>query len=505
MSGFAERHLIEAGDGLRLTRTDLTAGTRLLQDWLSTVTQTFANAGFERPTTLRESHALAPVIHEVQGLLTTSADSWTLQWTQRGPAQRLALSFDDKVMFLVFGKFNAGKSSLCNLLGERFAAYSRPVQYFHVEAGQLVLVDEPFQEGATETTARLQGVCLGEGVVLLDTPGLHSVTPDNATLTKRFTDSADAVLWLTSSTSPGQVQELDELALELHRHKPLLPVITRSDVIDEDEHDGEIIKRLRNKTETNRRLQEEDVALRARAKLALMDVAAEVLRTPVSVSAHTARLGEMTEQALSESGFERLCEAVMQLVTPALAYKRRKPVEVLLHHLEEDVLGAIERSVQPTLARLIADVTREYERLEKLQVRLTSQVWRQVAPEVPQMLSRYEREQEDVLLCRALENLLHEMVVREVAAWLPEYDPFVAEARGGLVIPETHGHAGGSIEHLHDAMLKSLLDELVKRVDAVFRQCDLALDEIAGWASNLQESLARQTGELLRIKQQLRA
>nr|WP_187630813.1 hypothetical protein [Paraburkholderia sp. UCT31] len=41
------------------------------------------------------------------------------------------------------------------------------------------------------------------------------MTPDNAALTRRFTDSADGVLWLTSSTLPGQVQELDELVREL--------------------------------------------------------------------------------------------------------------------------------------------------------------------------------------------------------------------------------------------------------------------------------------------------
>jgi hypothetical protein len=29
---------------------------------------------------------------------------------------------------------------------------------------------------------------------MLDTPGLHSVTPENAALTQRFTDSADGVL-----------------------------------------------------------------------------------------------------------------------------------------------------------------------------------------------------------------------------------------------------------------------------------------------------------------------
>ena len=92
----------------------------------------------------------------------------------------------------------------------------------------------PLQEGAVETTARLQGVCLGANLVLLDTPGLHSVTPENAALTQRFTDSADAVLWLTNSTSPGQVQELDELVRELRRLPamtgvPIILVTTESD------------------------------------------------------------------------------------------------------------------------------------------------------------------------------------------------------------------------------------------------------------------------------------
>lgn len=68
----------------------------------------------------------------------------------------------------------------------------------------MVESDEPLREGATETTARLQGLCLGTGLVLLDTPGLHSVTPENAALTQRFTESADGLLWLSSSTSPAR-------------------------------------------------------------------------------------------------------------------------------------------------------------------------------------------------------------------------------------------------------------------------------------------------------------
>lgn len=96
----------------------------------------------------------------------------------------------------MFGKFNSGKSSFCNFLADRFAAQGKAVGYFYLDAGRIVEGPKRFKQGGTETTARLQGVRLGGRLVLLDTPGLHSMTPENAAQTRRFTDSADGVLWL---------------------------------------------------------------------------------------------------------------------------------------------------------------------------------------------------------------------------------------------------------------------------------------------------------------------
>ena len=162
-------------------------------------------------------------------------------------------------MFLVFGKYKAGKSSFCNLIADRFKFHQKEVQPFILENGQLQFHDEAFKEGSTETTAHIQGVILDERLVLIDTPGLHSITSENAELTQQFLESADGILWLSSSTSPGQVQELQELAQELRRRKPLLPVITRSDFLDEVFVDNDFKKMLCNKTPVNRAIQEEDV------------------------------------------------------------------------------------------------------------------------------------------------------------------------------------------------------------------------------------------------------
>src|SRR5690554_5597732 len=105
------------------------------------------------------------------------------------------------------------------------------------------------------------------------------MTTENAELTQLFIESADGVLWLSSSTSPGQTQELAELAQELRRGKALLPIITRSDYLDEVVVGMEIKKQLCNKSEQNRAEQETDVWLRAQDKLQQMQLDARLVQS----------------------------------------------------------------------------------------------------------------------------------------------------------------------------------------------------------------------------------
>lgn len=248
---------------------DLTQEIASLQDWQYQLTALL-------PEQLPSIHGFNPqgeIAEHINSLHTElqkiQADS-EQAYQQLASAQNLGEAFEQKVILLLFGKFNAGKSSLCNVLADCFRQAKQTVAYFYLENGEIVFTEAAFQEGATETTARLQGVCLGERLLLLDTPGLHSVTVANANLTQRFLESADGVLWLSSSSSPGQVHELDALAQELLRQKPLLPVLTRSDYLDEDEVDGDIVHMLCNKPTAQRTLQEQDVRERAIEKLGQM-------------------------------------------------------------------------------------------------------------------------------------------------------------------------------------------------------------------------------------------
>lgn len=490
-----------AADDIPLTAVDLVEVKQHLHAWSRELTQALSTRQIVVPGTLRPAHALAQQASKVNELLTTSAQVWERQWAELEPARQLAQSFENSVMLLVYGKFNAGKSSLCNLLADRFAAHGKRVQYFHVASGRIVETAEPLREGAVETTARLQGVCLGAHLVLLDTPGLHSVTPENAALTQRFTDSADGVLWLTSSTSPGQVQELDELARELRRGKPLLPVITRSDVIEEDEADGEIVKLLRNKCPANRLLQETDVQARGRAKLQQMGVEECLLKTPVSVSVHMAREQGETAQAMDASGFAQLGAALLDIVDPARAYKQRKPAEVMLHHLEENVLGAIESRVQCSLSQLGAMLFEERARLQELQPRLARAVRRQVLPELPGMLERHMPLHDAAGLCQELGEALDGALAHEVQQHNWDHEVCLTAERGGLQIglPDHPGY-----EQLYEALAERVQQSILQQVEGAIGQCCRGLDALEVPICALQDLLTGQHDRLMRIKGHLR-
>jgi len=496
-----EALLMSTTDGMARTKLDLDQVMARLHEWLCELTQTLSARQLHWQGTVRADHAIAQQAREVNVLLSTCSQAWDRQWAALEPARQLALAFEDRVVLLVHGKFNAGKSSLCNFLADRFAAYGQSVQYFHGVSGQIVETAEPLREGAVESTARLQGVCLGNHLVLLDTPGLHSVTSENAELTRRFMESADAVLWLTSSTSPGQVQELDELTRELGRGKPLLPVITRSDIVEEDEVDGEIVTWLRNKCPAHRLLQEADVRQRGQAKLRHMAVDPGCLQTPVSVSVHMAREQGETVQALVDSGFDHVCAALLHIVGPARAYKQRKPAEVMLHHLEENVLGAIVLQVQPLLSQLGALLAQERTRLQEQQPRLVRAVVRQVLPELTNLLERYTTVQEVVGLCHASDGLVQGALVDQVPHYFGGFEVRLMAPCGDpqVGLPLDLGYEG-----LYNALTQRVVQSIADQVEDAGGQCIQVMDALEVSVRRLQHVLAQQHDRLMHIKHQLR-
>lgn len=489
---------------------DLAAVLAQLEGWLESLGAALAGAVLA-PAGLRAESGLSADAAAVNAALAARRRDWPAERTTLAPAGALARCLDHAAILLVFGKFNAGKSSLCNFIARRFADAGRAVSFFHLDGGMIVEDAGPFAEGATETTAHLQGARLGQGLVLLDTPGLHSATGAHADLTRRFLDSADGVLWLTSSAAPGQVQELGELAAELRRGKPLLPVVTRSDMYEEDEIDGALVQQLANKPAAIRAAQEADVAARAREALAAMGVTPDLLRPPVSVSVHMAGRGGPAGDAaaLVEAGIEHLYEALRQLAGPARAYKRRKPAEVLLCHLDESVLGGLRREVGTRLARLSQSLDAARADLDAQREDLQDATWRAAMSSLPDLLDRCAATGDGDGLCRALSARLTDALAAAMTAHLPEHrpEPGAPGAAISLAGERDFADAEGGVDpaRLHAVLGHQVRDWVLRETEAALGRAAAHLDLLAQQVARLQAVLDTHAAGLDAIRSALRA
>ena len=483
------------------THTDLTPVLAELDQWQSSLEQNLASLQWPL-SGLHDDSDFVMQVNAINQTLQGLSPHWEFQRSELSHAREISDLLEEKVILLVFGKFNVGKSAFCNFLAQRFSAWGETVQYFYLENGAIIETDKAFAEGETETTARLQGVCLGRQLVILDTPGLHSVTAQNAELTKRFIESADGLLWLSSSASPGQTQELDELSNELHRGKPLMPVLTRSDVFEEDEVDGEIQKLLRNKTPDNRHLQEKDVSERARIKLDAMQLGPDLLVSPVSVSTYMARSEGLTPQALMDAGFENLYASLLDIVQPALAYKQRKPAEMVLHHLEENVLGALHTTLAPQLRHLHSTVVEAQEAMAHVPDQILSAMWRKIAPGLPALLDKYLPSGNVQALCSAV-NLLANNALREViSVVIPDY--VINSREFSVLLPLNDDAVTTDYERLY-TMLKEVLHTYLEAIATdLVTPCQNALNLLDAFITDTQLFIKSHEESLKDLKIRLR-
>lgn len=173
--------------------------------------------------------------------------------------------FSDSLLVFVYGKVNAGKSSLGNLVAMHPASKTKAQFFRYDEAGKArhqaeleeLKAVEGFETKETEATSSIQGFRL-PALSWIDTPGLHSMTPVNGKLAQDYIDAADIVLYVTSSDSPGRSTDAQEITdLITLRAKKVCVLLTKSDVSEEDEIDGELVAVLKAKSSKVRAEQEQ--------------------------------------------------------------------------------------------------------------------------------------------------------------------------------------------------------------------------------------------------------
>jgi GTPase SAR1 family protein len=448
---------------------------------------------------LKKQHPLPGKVEQFNTLKQQYIPAWEQAKKDLAPALELADSFADKLMFLVFGKFNAGKSSFCNLIADRFKFHQKEVQPFILENGQLQFHDEAFKEGSTETTAHIQGVILDERLVLIDTPGLHSITSENAELTQQFLESADGILWLSSSTSPGQVQELQELAQELRRRKPLLPVITRSDFLDEVFVDNDIKKMLCNKTPDNRAIQEEDVLQRAQDKLNSLGMEPGLVQPPTSISVYSAREHGLTDEALSEAGLYRLYQAILDLAKPVVSYKERKPLEVFIHYLEEVVLSDVDNLIEQ-LKELQSLCQSNKEQLNLDIAAIKNTVWQNALSSLPTFMDKYltsVSENPTQHFVRDFTERVKELLKTAINKQLALYEVDLQAVLNKTDLSINILLSMESYEKFYLEIEKILQHQLNDYADVITEQCESHLDKVEAQLEYLLDNLEQRQSALL--------
>lgn len=342
-------------------------------------------------------------------------------WDEGALARQFSDSMADRLILLIYGKVNAGKSTLLNFLVERFAAHGLPAQRFRIEDGREVPLEGSFATSCTENTAHVQGVKLGDTLVVLDTPGLLSVTHANQALTKRFQVAADAALLLTNSGAPGETQELEVLRAAAESGRPIQIVLTQSDVNEPMEVDGELQDCWMNKDPARRAGQEADVLARARQNLNDSGVA-DLLREPISVSVKCAREAGGTPSALADSGFERLYRSLRQLAENALAYKREKPLMIYRDYLRNELYRSLRTAVLPPLESLRQAGRQAMDHLDRQARPLSEAVLTELIGELPAVLRRHEERRDVKAVARDLSELHREISGRHLRAALKDYE-----------------------------------------------------------------------------------
>lgn len=365
---------------------------------------------FSAPSGARKDRsAVDEVATRIKSETSRAVTSWAESWQAREGSRRVSEKLEDRVIFLVFGKVNAGKSSFCNFVASLFP--SRERAYFVVQGGDIHPGEGPFQEGTTETTNQIQGVELANKLVLLDSPGLHSVTEENGALTQLYTDSADAVIWLTASTSPGQVQELDNLREELETRKPLLPIITRSDYFEEDVDASEnIVTVRRNKSAENRALQQNDVMGRAREKIG---ESGEV-RAPLSVSVLMYQESSRSRQDLEDSGLAQALTEMVALTDRAAESKPYKARRAILRHLNEQVSRSLQEELLPLLDEFDEKVHDEREGLERQKTEVAESLNLELAERVTDWAEELSERRDSKELAHRITSYIQERIGDEL-------------------------------------------------------------------------------------------
>src|SRR5690625_5176969 len=124
---------------------------------------------------------------------------------------------------------------------------------------------------------------------------------------------------------------------------------------------------------------------------------------------------------MSAACFYRFYEALGELLPGMVRYKQRKPAEVLLHHLEEDVLEDMTQ-LQNELQTVMDEVSSAVKTVQHSSARWAQYVWQQGVAAVPGLLDEQIEQSGSVsALAQALRVHVHDVLESSAPRYLSDY------------------------------------------------------------------------------------
>jgi len=303
-----------------------------------------------------QNKEIGEVLKLTLNTLKDSSKKWVENFNKILEKEKFRSDLENYFIIIIFGKVKAGKSSLGNFIAQN-SPKSEKVNFFKYDkVGKEKTIqkleeieDDSFDTNNLECTVEIQGFKLNS-MAWIDTPGLGSMVEENGELAKEYIQSADYIIYPTSSDSPLQADEILQLKELFEQNKKVTICITKSDKFerrrDKDNKyiklDGKIAKFLVNKSLEDR-LKQENYVIEEIMKINKNE---SLLGDIVSLSAHTAKLGlkESDKRLFVESNIPKFYELVTEVVKEkASKLKSETPYNGLKSFIDNDILGATEK------------------------------------------------------------------------------------------------------------------------------------------------------------------
>lgn len=295
----------------------------------------------------------SPVREQVLGfidVMDATKTEWDNKVAGRNKGVAFRAHFEDSLLVFINGKVKSGKSSLGNYMAwgnsdpdeeQKLRVPRRLVpEYFShartaVENGDAAREAEcsrEFRVGATEATSSIQGFSL-PGLTWVDSPGLHSLNPENGNLAREYVDHADLILYTMKSDAPGRESDIAEITELFNKDKKVLLLLTGSDDVEEDFDDasGTLVQRVVMKDRERRARQCDYVRSALERTCSAEDVKNVEI---VSLSARYAQLYADDDSAFHDSGMGQLCSTLHAIAqSDGVRMKQRTPMTNLCNFL----------------------------------------------------------------------------------------------------------------------------------------------------------------------------